>query len=466
MTQVNYLKNYSTANKKEVKQAKFSKDYRYIIDSDGNKVKLNDSRVVFVEPAARNPYGKRFVENFYKIIGRNIRIADDTTHDILQYSKKICSGRECLASVGIAGAILKDINEYRKDNEITLYQNPMNQHGPCQNGNWPLLYQNFTKRLNVKNIIIGVSPSHRNHYLGMSKPEIILFNILFSIGHYLVEVKNALQCVAQDKESAINKFEEQTDILVEKVENEKILKNGLKDWSKQISKIPLKKSVKETPKVLIFGGLNLLFCHYPVEDYFLKQQIIPKVVDIGETMEWLFSERAVRYGFKRGFVNPKKQLSIWSILFSFFRNNTKEAYKALESQIRVFILNRKSASYRRILEKTGLLFDDPPSFKDLARNSYKYVSHNGFTETSITTGRFLHSVKSGVYDGYVNLGSFNCAPAMNSQALVRPIANKLDDIAYIALDVEGPWLSTNQRRLLETIAIQIKRIHNDRNKGT
>lgn len=56
-----------------------------------------------------------------------------------------------------------------------------------------------------------------------------------------------------------------------------------------------------------------------------------------------------------------------------------------------------------------------------------------------------------------DLGSFNCQPAMNSQAVIRPLANT-GDVPYVAMDCECPWISTNQRRLLETVAVQAKRI--------
>ena len=39
-----------------------------------------------------------------------------------------------------------------------------------------------------------------------------------------------------------------------------------------------------------------------------------------------------------------------------------------------------------------------------------------------------------------------------------------NDIPYAAIDCEGPWISTNQRRLLETISIQAKRVREKKNK--
>ena len=125
-------------------------------------------------------------------------------------------------------------------------------------------------------------------------------------------------------------------------------------------------------------------------------------------------------------------------------------------------LNSQCKIFRKIIGKSGLLFDSFIDFIDLFDEGNKYVSSNSFTETPLITGKFLYSIKEGIYDGLINLGTFNCQPAMNSQAIIRPLANK-SDIPYAAIDCEGPWISTTQRRLLETIAIQAKRVRNKKN---
>ena len=127
--------------------------------------------------------------------------------------------------------------------------------------------------------------------------------------------------------------------------------------------------------------------------------------------------------------------------------------KFLDSQCNLF---------RRLIGKSGLLFDSYADFVDLLEEGNKYVSSNSFTETPLIVGRFMHSIKEEIYDGLINLGTFNCQPAMNSQAIIRPLANK-SNIPYAAIDCEGPWISTNQRRLLETIAVQAKRVRETKN---
>ena len=135
----------------------------------------------------------------------------------------------------------------------------------------------------------------------------------------------------------------------------------------------------------------------------------------------------------------------------------QDALTARKSKIGLFFIESIQKQFRKIMEKSGLLFNEHIPFPSLAEAGHKYVSYNCFTESSTTVGRYICSVESGLYDGLVNLGSFNCQPAMNSQVIIRPLASK-SNIAYASLDCEGPWISTNQRRLLESIAVQEKRI--------
>ncbi|NVM36815.1 MAG: hypothetical protein HWN81_14560 [Candidatus Lokiarchaeota archaeon] len=464
MTEINQFINQEIEKVDKVKQAQFSKNFDYIIDSNGQKINFNDSRIVFVDPEPRNPYGRQLVINLYKKYGLNIRISKETDASVLQYAKKICSGRECLASVAIAGAVLKDIHECRTDEEITIYRTPIDQHGPCQNGAWPVLWETFASRLNTKNVIFYAFPKYTNNYLGLNQDLIAWENINFLIGHYLIEARNALYCVAENRDIAMERFERLTREFIKNVkEGKKTLNTGLLKWAKEVAKTPLKAKVEETPKVLIFGGLNLMFDHYPIEDFFLERGIIAKVVDIAESMNLILAESTIRFGFKKGITNPKEQFNEQVLEFyGVDEKERREAQRVKRNRSTMKFLNSQCKIFRKIIGKSGLLFDPYVDFIDLLEEGNNHISSNSFTETPIITGRFLYSIKEGIYDGLINLGTFNCQPAMNSQAIIRPLANK-SDIPYAAIDCEGPWISTNQRRLLETIAIQAIRVRKKKN---
>ncbi|MFX0007234.1 MAG: hypothetical protein ACFFA7_15185 [Promethearchaeota archaeon] len=465
MSKIKNFEDSATDGSNKVTQARFSEDHKHIIDSDGQKVRFDDPRVVYVNPEPRNSYGRQLVINLFEKYNRKIRISTETDASVLQYAKKLCSGRECLASVAIAGAVLKDINEYRGEDEITIYRTPIDNHGPCQNGAWPVLWETFAKTLNLKNAIFCAFPKYTNNYLGLNRDLLAWENIYFIIGQYIIEARNALQCVARRKNIALYLFEDITNEFIDNLKNEKNTLNiGLMKWAKEIARIPINATIEETPKVLIFGGLNLMFDHYSIEEFFLEKGIIPKVVDIVESMSLILGESTIRYGFKKGYITPKEQFNKHLLDFpDLDEDDRREALRAKRNKKALQFLDSQCKVIRRLMSKSGLLFDQFIEFIDLFEEGNKYVSANSLSETPIITGRFLHSVKEGIYDGLINLGTFNCQPAMNSQAIIRPLANK-SNVPYAAIDCEGPWISTNQRRLLEAIAIQAKRVREKKNE--
>ncbi|MFX1275370.1 MAG: hypothetical protein ACFFBP_05635 [Promethearchaeota archaeon] len=447
-------------------ECSFSDDYHFIIDSEGKQVPLDDPRIVFVFPEARNSYGRRLVMDLYENYNRNIRIAPKTDSSIIQFGKKICSGRECLAAVAMTGAILKDIKENRNHDEITIYRAPIDQHGPCQNGGWPVLWKTFSKRLNVKNAMYFIAPNYRNKFLGLPLDLIAMENICFLIGNYIVEARNALYCIAEDKTSALDLFETITDKFIMGVRTKAHgLRPGLLKWAKEVAKIPCKMNVREAPKVLVIGGLNLMFDHYPVEEFFLNKGIIPKIVDFSESALLILSEPIIRYGFKKGLISPEEQFDFSNIDDSELKpsDEIKEITKVRRSKMKVELLETQSKSFRKAMKKSNLLFDSNSNVLTYLIKGHSYVTLNSCTETTCIIGRYIDSIEKDIYDGLINLGTFNCQPAMNSQAIIRPLANK-SDIPYAAVDCEGPWISSNQKRLLETIAIQAKRLRESKNK--
>ncbi len=440
------------------RSAKFAENYEYIIDSNGKKVEFNDPRIVYVEPNPINHYARRLTENFYKSRGKNIRFVDNTTMETIQYAKKVCSGRECVPTMAIAGGVLKDIYENRSKDEISIYRLALEQEGPCQNGGWPALWEIFAKRINAENVIFCGTLYRSKNYMGLSLGILLNQLLYYIVGHIITEARNALEIVAENPKDALKIFEIETDYFIKGVKDrKKTLKNGLKKWANEISKIPLKASVEETPKVLILGGLNLFFVHYPFEKYFLNNGIIPKVVDLTEPSYWVLYEFIMRNNLEKGKSSFKNQFSMIGLLYSLlFKKHRFSTLKAIFGRSAMIFFGSFIKKFRKIIGKTGLLFDEDISFKSLIEDGKEHFSMYVYNEVMTTVGRFMQSVKSGYYDGLINLGCFNCQPAMNSQAIIRPLANK-SEMPYVAIDCEGPWISTNHLRLLETIAVQAKR---------
>lgn len=232
--------------------------------------------------------------------------------------------------------------------------------------------------------------------------------------------------------------------------------NGKNGFGYRLSLEYQRLRAKERNRILIFGGLNLLFAYYPIKKYFLHQGIIPKVVDLVESFCLMASETALRCGFKHGIMSPKEQLNIAS-LQNYDSISQQEKEEVMESLLSIQSFERIDKSFRRVMRKSGLLFDKRTSFIELMEKGHQYVSSNSFTETTLTVGRFLQSVEDDIYNGFINIVSFNCHPSRNAHTIIQHIINKVD-VPYTHIESEGPWITANQEKLLETVAVQAKRL--------
>ncbi len=434
----------------EIRQASLSHDFEYILDSNGRRIEYDDPKVVHIHTDITNHFTSSMVYASYEKHGLTCRLIGKAGPEMMQYARKVCSGRECIPMTAMTGAVVNDIQNRRDSAEISVYLS-LDQEGPCQNGAWPIVWQTFGRRLKLENVIWGVSLNKIQNHLGLEDQLLQEINVAVLLGDFFEEAQNALQCAALDKETAIDRFHFEFTRFNESLGQGRPLEEALAAWALKVAEIPLGVSIDNIPKVLIFGGLNLIFIHYPVTEYFIQQGIIPKVVDVAEGACFLASEDVSRYGFKHGFITPSEQLAC-----SPPRKNKKEAVKARQARFWMKKIDSFKKKFRRIMEASGLLFDHHISFPEIIEEGHKYVSFNGFTETTATAGRYVCSENDRLYDGFINLGSFNCQPAMNSQAIIRPLANA-SDVPYVALDCEGPWISANQRKLLEAVAVQAKR---------
>ena len=400
------------------------------------------------------------IEKVYESRGLRFRSVGRTRPETMQHARKLCSGRECVPMTATAGATLEDLEVRRGDDEITIYFT-LDQEGPCQNGAWPLVWETFAGRLGRKNAIFGVWPNTRNNHLGLGNDYNLLVNGCLFLGDLFDEARNTLVCLAMDKDKALRTFDAAFENFLGRFaeDGNQAIDPGLEVWARVMADIPLRATVQETAKVLIIGGLNLLFVHDPVTDYFLAQGILPKLVPYSESLCWLAAETVVRYGFRHGLITPKEQFSHRPS-----KTDREEALRVRQSRYSVTLVTSVEKRFRGIMEPSGLMFDEPIPFLDIAEAGHKVASHIGFTETTVTTGRFVCSVKKALYDGLVNLGSFNCQPAMNAQAVIRPLANA-GDMPYVAIDCEGPWMSAGQLRLLENLAVQAKRMREKKNRA-
>src|SRR5450759_5346387 len=74
----------------------------------------------------------------------------------------------------------------------------------------------------------------------------------------------------------------------------------------------------------------------------------------------------------------------------------------------------------------------------------------------MTVGRYAALLRSEAFDGYVNIGAFNCAPANSASAVIHSLSLR-SETPYAIIEADGNCVTTSQLGQLETIAAQSRR---------
>jgi hypothetical protein len=110
------------------------------------------------------------------------------------------------------------------------------------------------------------------------------------------------------------------------------------------------------------------------------------------------------------------------------------------------------------MARSGLLFAPHMPFHEMVPESHDKVSWNGLTEAPCTLGRYFTCLRENAFDGYVNVGSFSCAPANTATALIGALSSR-SSAPYAAIEADGATITPSQVRQLETVAAQCRNRH-------
>jgi predicted CoA-substrate-specific enzyme activase len=447
------------AAERKVTLARFSPGHDCVIDSDGERVPFDDQRVTHISPFPFNPYTSQMLANVYRKRGWNFRMLGDLNREALQHASRLCSGRECLSTAALTGPVCRDIARNGKSDGISVYYN-YDQVTPCQDAAWPMEWETFARRLNLRNTVFMASPTKDNKYLGEGDAFAREFLYSIHLGDLFTEAEGTLACIARNANGALEAFKEEAGAVMHVVpKGFRAITETLRRWSKNVSRIPVNRALRDVPKILIFGMACPLFIHRPVTEFLMEHGVIAKTEDFWELLTFTESATVMRYCIKRGLMAPEDQLRVLPLLLSFFGRNQSagELLGVLKSRAVIAGTEYMTKKLRGIARESGLVYDQHVSYAEIAQAGHEYVSYDAWCGgTTITIGKYLTSLKAGVFDGFVNLSAFNCQPVINAQTILRNVANR-SAVPYVSLELEGPWLSENHQRLLEAFAVQAKR---------
>jgi len=423
-----------------------------LITGSGESLGFDDPRVVHVLLADTPAITSRLFASLYGRMGWRCVVTPFTDAKILQAARHVCSGRECLPFLSMVGKTVLYLRD-RAPNEVTVFH-LLEQEGPCQIGNWFDAAHLIFRRLGADNAVT-VWPRIENNYLGGGERVAVAAAAAAVVGDLLCEVRSALTCLASDPAAALAQLDSVEDRLVAAAGRGLVAADlELRRIARELARIPLASRLEDTPKVLLFSGINRIFVDKPVRDFFEGQGIIAKTGDIGEFLCFYETESVVRRGFALGRHSPNEHFALATLLAGVVRNRTSQSrFQALRAGLHVKAIEVLDHHWRRILATTGLVFGPDIRFRELLQAGHEQVSINGWTEAPCTVGRYLLSLDEGAYDGYINIGAFNCTPASSATAVTHATA-VASSLPYAVIESDGASITASQLRQLEAVAAQ------------
>jgi hypothetical protein len=164
---------------------------------------------------------------------------------------------------------------------------------------------------------------------------------------------------------------------------------------------------------------------------------IKRVLLLGGAIEVDVRRYGGAQGFSHGYIAPVDQGSLSVLLSELISAEDRTvAKRAISARARIGFIEILEQRWRRIAAESGLLFSPYVPFSDVEREGHERISLNGFTEAPLTIGRYATLLASKAFDGYINIGAFNCAPSNSASAVIHALSLRTDT-PYAVIESDG-----------------------------
>lgn len=426
-----------------------------IVTGKGRRLTLDASEVAHAFLSDGDSFVSDMMAGYYTANGWRVAELPNTSADILRAASKVCSGRECLPFLSMIGKVVSYL-ERRTPGEVTVFH-LLELERPCQLGGWydaaPIMFE----QLGEENALV-TWPTDRNNHFGLPARFGAMKAAALIVSDILAEMRSSLSCLAKEPGIALTSLHDlEQDLIAASSIGLLAVERALRNGARRLAEIPLSMPVAEAPKVLLFGGISRVFVNAPVTKFFEQRGILIKTTEWSEFMCVLASQEIVPLGFSEGHLEPDSQCSLPALLVDLLRPSERgAAARAVKARISITYVEKLDQRWRQIAAESRLLFSPYVNFEEVETEGHRRISVNGLTEAPFTIGRYAAMLASGAFDGYINIGVFNCAPANTASAVIQSLSLQTD-IPYAIIEADGDSLTDNQLRQLETVAAQCRR---------
>ncbi len=436
---------------------RFDNGLRFI-NNGADPLHLLDEKTGEQIPIFNNPRVKMLLANMGRLstelmaaalrgVGVNAEALPVPDSFVLQMARNNMSGKECLPSQLVLGEALQYLMSDRYDRtEIYMVFCPTTR-GPCRTGQYYIFYENLFKDMGLENVIVVTLDSENSYNeLGPEFSKHMWWSVVAS--DYMKDIETSLRTCAVDPQTAIAKYDELWQELIDISEKDASkMVPALRRIASEISRIPLKREMAKTPKVLVVGEIYVRRDDFAVDELIMlmsKRGIIAKVSGIAEWIYYcdytrkyeLDKKYALLPFYKKLFSKTHRDIIMWHIEKMWKHHVDKKVKKALSA--------------------TGLIPKTPHDMNRIMRNANTlFVTNELESEISISSGAAATALMDD-YSGVVNISPFACLIGRVIEGLITPWARD-NRLPVMSVEIDGEILPPNIINKLEIFMLNVLR---------
>ena len=436
-------------DKSDFKAAKVisEKDKSYVVTSDGEKLPLTDKRVKMLIPSMGD-IGSRFIAASLRSAGISAEAVKIPDMEVLGHGRANSSCKECLPLILTTGSLIDSLAEDRNPDEVIIYYVPKN-FGPCRFGQYYFFMEQLIKKDSIKDVAI-FAPNTRQGYPGVPLLRTLRAIIISDI---LDDIHNALRVLPEDKDKAMEIFEEEVNALSSAFEDKR--KNPLHQLKKTIDRlntIPLKYPLSKAKIIALIGEVYVRrdsFSRQNLENTLAKSGFILKVAPL---MEWL---QYISYQFTNDFISFKPSLKEKSLL-----------------HLKSFGIDFIEKQVKRMFNDCNLYKPELIEIDSVIDHAKHLISPNLEGEAIVTVGSGLKEILHTAC-GIISIGPFGCMPSRIAESILsqemtvkgkeRASGKKvniegLSHLPFLAIETDGNPFPQIIESKIETFCLQADRV--------
>lgn len=430
----------------------------FIKDSHGKRHFIKDKNVTFLFPMM----GKYLTEGGVAALvgdGYHAKIVNYPNIVDLGLGKGNSSCKECLPYIVLVGSLLEYVNNQKKPDEVVAYF-IVSDPAPCRVEQYQVGFKKLIEKQKIEDVSI-LTLSSSEGFAGMGLGPLLNVWKAMCLGDVMEQINSVILALAKNRDEALKIFEGEWEKILSNLRGEEKISfnKRLTLAAKELSKIELKKPVKDAHRITVTGEMyvrNEPFCRGQIENTLADMGFITKITPL---IEWFYYVDNIIWKN-----TPKDKISIFKRIYFYMKTKTE---KMIEKKIKGIF-----AKY------SGLYEFDPIDLKGVLKASKPLVSDKLIGDIGITIGVGLKEVLKESC-GIISLGPFACIQTRMAEAILNnnmtlagklkvnddsvfgEEINKLDKnmpLPYLAIESDGnPYPQIIQARL-EVFALQAKRI--------